>query len=194
MEFRPTHKHANADALSRLPLPEKPANVPVSAEMVLLTEMLQSVPVTASQIARWAQADPTLTKMLRCIKEEWPNYADNALKPYWHRQLELSVMGDCILWGSRVLILMQGRSLILDKLHRMKTLARMFVWWIKMDSDIKQLVKQRPQCQQAQPNPPVALLHPWQLPLRPWIRVHIDFAGPVQGKMLLMLWMLTRNG
>ena len=69
----------------------------------------------------------------------------------------------------------------------MKALARMFVWWIKMDSDIEQLVKQCPQCQQVQPNPPTAPLHPWCWPLQLWSRVHLDFAGLVQGKMLLVV-------
>ena len=84
-EFRPTHKHSNADALSRLPLPEKPASVPVPVEMVLLMEMLQSAPVTAVQIARWTRTDPTLAKVLRCIKEGWPNHTEDVLKPYWQR-------------------------------------------------------------------------------------------------------------
>jgi len=30
-------------------------------------------------------------------------------------------------------------------------------------------------------------LHPWQWPARPWTRLHIDFAGPVDGKMLLVI-------
>ena len=168
LEFRPTHKHANADALSWLPLSDKPACVPVPAEMVLLTEMLQSAPITAAQIARWTRTDAVLSKVLRCIKEGWPEQVDEALKPYWQRRLELSVMDDCILWGNRVLIPKQGRPLILDELHgghpgasKMKALARMFVWWIKMDSDIEQLVKQYPQCQQSQQNPPAAPLHPY---------------------------------
>ena len=116
--------------------------------MVLLTEMLQSAPITAAQIARWTRTDAVLSKVLRCIKEGWPEQVDEALKPYWQRRLELSVMDDCILWGNRVLIPKQGRPLILDELHgghpgasKMKALARMFVWWIKMDSDIEQLVK-----------------------------------------------------
>ena len=46
-EFRLTHKHANADASRHLPLPEKPANVPIlySSRNLLLTEMLRSVQV-----------------------------------------------------------------------------------------------------------------------------------------------------
>ena len=128
------HKHANADAdaSSHLPLPEKPACVPVPAEMVLLIEMLQSAPITAAQITGGTTTDPVLAKVLGCIKEGWPEQADDALKPFWQRRLELSVMDDCILWGSRVLIPKQGRPLILDELHgghpgasKMKALARM---------------------------------------------------------------------
>ena len=66
----------------------------------------------------------------------------------------------------------------------MKALARVFVWWINMDNDIEKMVKQCSQCQQVRPTPP---LHPWQWPVRPWTRLHIDFAGPVQGKMLLVV-------
>ena len=36
LQFRPTAQHANADALSRLPLPEKPTSVPLPGELVLL--------------------------------------------------------------------------------------------------------------------------------------------------------------
>ena len=57
-------KHTNADALSRLQLGDKPSNVPVPAEMVLLTEMLESAPVTAVQIANWAKKDTILLKVI----------------------------------------------------------------------------------------------------------------------------------
>ena len=32
-----------------------------------------------------------------------------------------------------------------------------------------------------------APLHPWEFPGRPWSRLHIDYAGPVQGKMILVI-------
>ena len=35
--------------------------------------------------------------------------------------------------------------------------------------------------------PPKAPLHPWELPSCPWARVHIDHAGPFQGKLFLLL-------
>ena len=32
-----------------------------------------------------------------------------------------------------------------------------------------------------------APLHPWAWPTLPWQRIHVDFAGPVRGKMLLII-------
>ena len=36
-------------------------------------------------------------------------------------------------------------------------------------------------------NPPPSLLHPWEWPEQPWFRIHIDYAGPVMGRMLLII-------
>ena len=38
-----------------------------------------------------------------------------------------------------------------------------------------------------QSTPQVAPLHPWSWPTRPWARLHLDYAGPVEGKMVLIL-------
>ena len=69
----------------------------------------------------------------------------------------------------------------------MKALARMFVWWPGMDREIEETVKHCAECQQAQPSPPAAPLHPWQWPTRPWARIHIDFAGPLDDRMYLII-------
>ena len=66
----------------------------------------------------------------------------------------------------------------------MKSLARGLVWWPGMDASIDKAVKL---CQQNQPAPPQAPLHPWNWPTRPWSRLHVDYAGPVEGRMLLIV-------
>ena len=50
LKFRNTEAHANADALSRLPLPVKPAVSSLPPEIVLLTDHLSNSPCTAHQI------------------------------------------------------------------------------------------------------------------------------------------------
>ena len=48
LEFHSTSQHSNADALSRLPLPEAPSKVPTPAELVLLIQHLEEATITAA--------------------------------------------------------------------------------------------------------------------------------------------------
>ena len=70
---------------------------------------------------------------------------------------------------------------------RMKGLARMYVWWPGLEKEIEGSVNSCQECQMLQPTPPVAPLQPWRWPTLPWARLHLDFAGPLFGKMFLVL-------
>ena len=63
-----------------------------------------------------------------------------------------------------------------------------------MDEDIENAVKQCFSCQQIQQTPPSAPLQPWSWPTRPWSHLHIDYAGPLEGKMILLSYVHTPNG
>jgi len=191
---RKTDQHANADAMSRLPLPYTPDETSVPAELVLMVEGLQDAPITATQIARWTRRDPLMARVTRCILEGWPNHCDEDLRPYWTRKLELSTHDGCILWGGRVVVPPPGRESLLIELHgghpgvsRMKSLARSLMWWPGIDKEIEDMVKHCTECQQSQSTPPSAPLHPWKWPTRPWARLHVDFAGPMDGRMYLIV-------
>ena len=41
--------------------------------------------------------------------------------------------------------------------------------------------------QQFRPSPPVAPMQPWNWPAQPRSRLHIEYAGPVEGKMFLII-------
>ena len=130
--FRNTSAHANADALSCLPLPEEPARAFEVPELVLLAEHLNESPVTASDIRVWTQRDVKLARVLQHIQQGWPNNGDPELEPYSSRRLELSCFDGCIMWGTRIVIPPPGREAVLQELHeghpgitRMKSLARM---------------------------------------------------------------------
>ena len=69
----------------------------------------------------------------------------------------------------------------------MKALMRGLVWWPGIDTDVERSLKECSPCEQTQPSPPLGPLHPWEWPQHPWSRLHIDFAGPIEGKMLLVV-------
>eukprot|EP00731_Ephydatia_muelleri_P035630 Em0143g4a len=142
--------NANADVLSRLPLPEYPMEVTLPGVTVMLLETLQSSPVNAKQIAEWMAKDPVLSKVKKWLSQGWTNTDEHreALRPYRQHKEELSLQDGCILWGSRVVVPEQGWKLVIEELHaehqgisRMKSLGRSFVWWSNMDADVEECVK-----------------------------------------------------
>ena len=192
--WRNTVQHANADALSRLTLPETPAHTTTPNELVLMMEQLKDAPISAKQIAFWTTCDPLMATVLRYVQYGWPTHHNADLQPYWLRRMELSTEAGCLLCGTQVVVHPQGRENVLTELHsghpgvsRMKSLACGLVWWPGMDGEIEKMVKQCTSCQQNQPSPSPAPLQPWNWPTRPWLRLHIDYAGPLGGKMLLVV-------
>ncbi len=88
----------------------------------------------------------------------------------------------------------QGRKRILEELHeahpgvkKVKSLARYFVQWPKIDGAIEELVCQCPSCQLILETPPKVPLRPWSWPDAPWKRVHVDFFGPFWGQIFLVV-------
>lgn len=42
-------------------------------------------------------------------------------------------------------------------------------------------------CQESCNAPPKTVLHPWEYPKSPWSRLHVDYAGPLFGRMYLIV-------
>ena len=129
--------------------------------------------------------------MVQRIRNGWPVAASDELKPYVARKLELTLQDDCVLWVTRVVIPKKLQASILEELHkdhagfyRIKALARSYVWWPGLDREVEQLVKS---CLPIQNAPSVALLHPRLWPAKPWQCIHVDFAGPVEKRMLMVV-------
>ena len=66
LKFKSTKQHGNADAMSRLPLPDTVTH-PLPPETVLLLEFLDKSPVTAKQVRLWTRRDLILTKVSEYI-------------------------------------------------------------------------------------------------------------------------------
>ena len=56
-----------------------------------------------------------------------------------------------------------------------------------MDAEIENRVKGCGSCQEHLNAPAKAPLHPWEWPECAWSRVHVDFAGPFEGSMFLLV-------
>ena len=69
----------------------------------------------------------------------------------------------------------------------MKPLSRMYIWWLGLDKAIEFCVSSCPQCQQLQSVSPMMPIQSWMWLARSWSRLHLDFAGPLFGRMYLVL-------
>ena len=128
--FRPTHKHGNADALSRLPCPNTTA---AEYELVLLLEAMTGLLLTVESIQDWTRKDLILSRVYKYIQQGWPQNCPEKFRALNNRKSEFSTLNGCILCGCRVVIPPQGRNQLLSELHhghpgitKMKSLARMY--------------------------------------------------------------------
>ena len=193
IRFRKTQKHGNADAISRLPLLEVPSEKHDPPELVFLMDHLAESPVTAQHIRTWTRRDPILAPVLQFVWQGWPDNVGGEYTPYASRKLELSAHEGCVVWGSRVIIPPRGRKAVLQELHeghpgmsRMKSFARMHVWWPGLE-DVENHVREGPHVKPISRNHLSRHYTRGNGPRGHGFRLHLDFAGPVDGKMFLVL-------
>ena len=191
IEFRPTDLHANANGLSRLPLSDSATLGNSSDATIFNMVLLESLPVTVNDISSATRSDPVLSKLLVCLRQGCPEPVQDILIPFWRRKEGLSIEGDCILWGCRVLIPSKLQKRVLEELHVahpgvVSIGSLTCVWWSEIDKAIEESAKACATCQSTKNSPPKAHLHPWAWSTAPWEHVHVDFAGPFLGKVFLV--------
>ena len=72
-------------------------------------------------------------------------------------------------------------------MSKMKSLARLHVWWPSIDKYIENHVQSCQNCGEVSRTPTKVPLHPWDPPSKSWERLHIDFCGPFEKKMWLVV-------
>ena len=115
--YRPGPKLANADCLSRLPMPQSVPTPPVPGDTIMLLEKMEEFPVNVSQIRTWTNKDPLLSRVRKLVQCGFPEHlkSDKDLKPYMQRKFELSVQDQVLLWGNRVIVPPQGRARVIER-------------------------------------------------------------------------------
>ena len=159
-----------------------------SNALIILTlhwrrEWLQFLPLSHSE-------GPVLSQVYSFCARGWPTTShslDKKLIPFFNKRLQLTTHNGCLLWGLRVVIPSRYQRSILELLHeghpgmsRMKSLARLHVWWPSLDTDIESHVKPCVNCAETAKDPTKVPLHQWDFPAKPWQRLHIDFRGHIE--------------
>ena len=151
--------HANADSLSHLPVQED-EDQDAAATAMFKISLIGELPLAATDIAAETNKDDVLSQVYRFVLEGWPQRGvDDSLKPFYQRKDQLTMDQGCLLWGTRVIILLSLQARLLQELHythpdmvKMKLLARSYMWWPRVDSNIEEVAMN------VQPN---VAYHPW---------------------------------
>ena len=161
----------------------------------LLADAVRGIPVTSGVIRNFTALDPTLQQVIRHVQTTWPPKPQTKeLEPFFRRRHALSIVDNCLMFSERIVIPEALRTTILKQFHsghpgtnRMKTIARGYVYWPNLDNEIEQTVRNCSKCQEAAKMPTRQNPEPWPVPEEPWQRLHLDFAGPIDGTSYLVL-------
>lgn len=186
-----------ADYLSRAPVKTKVISEENSGKSMFLnfTASQEDWPINNEDIRRKTSEDKKLRQIVKYVEQEdWPSRISTEIRPYYIRREELYVENGVLMWGYRMVIPKALQSELLGELHfyhfgmvKTKALARSYIYWPNIDQDIELTCRRCDYCQQNKSLPPKTDLTPWRIEKAPWQRIHIDYLGPVQGKMLLLM-------
>jgi transposase InsO family protein len=183
IQYTPGIKLVLADALSRAPWTG--TSTPKRAESTLVLELLDSLPVSDSRLTHIRNAmvdDPVATMLVRYITHGWPSSRDlpPEARPYYTFRDGLTVVEGVILYMNRLFIPEAERAGVLQDIHaghlgEAKCVGRAsaVLWWPKMSTDIREMVKTCTVCAEFRVKPREPLITT-PLPDRPWWRLATD--------------------
>ncbi|XP_055590350.1 uncharacterized protein K02A2.6-like [Uranotaenia lowii] len=191
VRFRRSANHANADALSRIPLKHcDPENVIAESDIVEVHQ-IETLPLTATELSQATSDDNAVKILLQGLK--YGQQVDGKDR-FGIDQTEFSVQRGCLLRGICVYVPLVLRKRVLEELlsthfgvSRTKSLARGYCWWAGMDKEIEDMVANCTDCQSVRPEPTKLKPHFWEPATEPFQRVHADFAGPFMDSYFFIL-------
>ena len=147
------------------------------------------------EILGWKQKKSYLKNVVRCMHTgRCPIKVSDDMWPYYNKRDEFVLENGIILWGLRVVIPRSFEKTIWHELHhqhpgivRMKGLAQIHAWFPGIDRCIENVVQSCSDGAKVANSPPKNNPHPWDWPIRPMDRLHLDFFDPFYGRYCLVM-------
>uniref|UniRef100_A0A8D8PMG0 RNA-directed DNA polymerase n=2 Tax=Cacopsylla melanoneura TaxID=428564 RepID=A0A8D8PMG0_9HEMI len=189
----------SADTLSRLPINgiKEKMTEEIDCELDLNFILGDIDSISLMDIQKEIQEDFVLKNVYNAILSgKWPDKKNvsEEVMPYFSRKNEFSLENGFIFWGHRVVIPKKFQNSLLNELHsthlgivKMKSIARSYVWWPGIDKDLELVTKQCVSCRENRDNPPQIKNTSWPVPKGPGERIHIDFLGPWNNMMFVVI-------
>ena len=180
-----------SDALSRSPVKDTQNDcLSEEAEKYINYVAEHSVPkaMTLDEIDSESSKDEMFGKIRQCIKtNKWPAH-DKTLTPYFKIRAELSLHGNLLLRGCKLVIPHKSQERVLSILHethegifRSKALLREKLWWPGINNDVERLISNCGVCQRLSSPVRPPPIQTTELPNSAWEKVGIDITGSFQG-------------
>ncbi|KAG7301746.1 hypothetical protein JYU34_014734 [Plutella xylostella] len=184
-----------ADSFSRLPIKSRDSGYHRIPEQTYLHFVQDTSLIDSAHIKKETAKDHILGRVVSYIRDGWPKDVDmKNLKPYFNRKNELYLELGCVMWGHRVVIPESCQAKVLSELHephmgivKTKCIARSYVWWPGVDEAVEAACRACAACAAASDAPRAHQPCPWPWCPRPWTRLHLDFMGPIDNKLYLVL-------
>ena len=184
-----------ADALSRLPSRANNSEIKLNLQV----DAISFAAFSSSRLTKTAtetQKDPILLTVHQLALNGWPRvqrHVPRVACNYWDFRDELSIEGDLLMKGERIIIPTSCRDSILANLHKSHkganwslSLAKICVYWPGMEADVMDYIKRCVTCID-NAKMPVETLHPHEVPAGPWIKIGMDFFQDDSGQKFLIV-------
>ena len=193
--YQPGKEMLLADTLSCLPLRANNSEI----KLDLRVDAISFAAFLSSRVTKTAQEmqkDPILLTVHWLTLNGWPNvwrHVPRTAHNYWDFRDKLSIEGDLLMKGERIVIPTSCRDSILADLHkshegtnRSLFLARTCMYWPGMEADMMDYIKWCVTCID-NAKMPVETLHPHEVPAGPWIKVGMDLFQDDSGQKFLII-------
>ena len=196
-------QNISADCLSRLNNPRKfddgdeweRGNNKMDSGLIKNISHAGNFSFTVEDLIEETRRDELLQKVIEECKNGWKFNVPHNMNCFKNRKNEISYVDGLVLLGKRIIIPKRLQRSVLKKLHvghmglqRTKALARSYMWWPNIDNDIDEANYSCTNCQEEKRKmPPKAQTSNWEECSRPMERIHVDFAGPINGLYFLIM-------